>query len=136
MINQYNFQVGDVVYVPLYGIFRHYGVVVEAGNYIQEPIIRTVLRTESAPVNQTASQFANGQGILSVPYPSQRPRWEVVQSALGVLNFSYCPVTNNCENFYRRAHGLTDISIQATLGGLATIGILTYCGMTKKLPTI
>ncbi|GEM_PF-5396288 len=31
MINQYNFQVGDVVYVPLYGIFRHYGVVVEAG---------------------------------------------------------------------------------------------------------
>jgi hypothetical protein len=100
---------------------RHYGVVVHAG-FMQEPVIRTVLSSHKTPVNLSAAEFSGGKPIYIVSYPSQRNRWEVVQNALSVLSFDYCLLTNNCEHFYRRAHGLNPVSLQVLAVGAALIG--------------
>ncbi len=130
-LNQYNFQPGDVVHVPIIGPINHFGVIVHAG-YMQEPVIRTVLRSCTAPVNQCVSEFSEGRGISVLPYPNQLPRWEVVQNALNVTSFDYHLLLNNCEHFYRRAHGLSNISPQVLFGSVALIGCVALGAVTRN----
>lgn len=125
-------QQGDVVYVRLMGIGRHYGVVIHPATPFQQATIRTVLRGHRAPVDQNETEFSQGQKISILPYPSQLPRWMVVQNVLQVLAFEYCLFTNNCEHFYRRAHGLSNMSYQVMLGGVALIGCVAYSIAAKK----
>lgn len=132
MSNLYQFQPGDVVHVPIIGPIKHYGIVVHAG-YLQEPVIRTVLSSSATPVNQRAYDFSEGKIISALPYPNQLPRWKVVENALSVLSFDYHLLFNNCENFYRRAHGLSDISPQVVIGSLALVGCVAL-GIATKGP--
>lgn len=111
-LNSRELQLGDFVYIPSYRFFKHCGVVVQEGCSWSEPIIRTVLRSENTPINQTQSEFSNGEKISILLYPGQMPRWEVAKSALDVVDFDYDLVTNNCEHFCRRAHGQSDTSLQ------------------------
>jgi hypothetical protein len=113
------------------GLCRHYGVVVQAG-YMQEPVIRTVLSSRNTPVNLSASAFSEGKPIYVIPYPSQCNRWEVVQNALHVLSFDYCLLTNNCEHFYKKVHGLNPVSFQVLLAGAALIGYVVLSAATKN----
>lgn len=131
-LNQRNLQMGDVVYVLLMGLVRHYGIVVQAGSILQEPIIRTVLSANAAPINQSASVFSDGKEIYVIPYPSQLPRWQVAQNALGILSFNYHLLVNNCEHFFRRAHGLSDMSAQVLIGGLALAGCVVFSIVNKN----
>lgn len=123
MSSQYNLQVGDVVHVPLYGFLKHYGVVIHGGSPFHEPLIRTVLREKKEAVTQTQSEFSNGQKISIIPYPSQLPRWQVVDRALSITDFKYSLLNNNCEHFYRRVHGLSNCSPQVIMGGIALLGL-------------
>jgi hypothetical protein len=131
MSNLNRFQPGDVVHVPIIGPIKHYGIVVHAG-YGQPPVIRTVLSSSVAPVNQCAFDFSGGKIISALSYPGQLPRWKVVENALSVLSFDYHLLFNNCENFYRRAHGLSDISPQAVIGSLALAGCVAWSLATKS----
>ena len=129
--NWRNFQLGDVVYTPLMKFGRHYGVVIQTG-FMQEPIIRTVLSSHNAPVNLSATAFSEGKPIYAIPYPSQQSRWEVVQNVLRVLSFDYCLLTNNCEHFYRKAHGLSPVSLQVLAAGAALIGCVAWSVATRS----
>lgn len=131
-INQSNLQQGDVVYVPLMGIGRHYGVVIHPATPFQQATIRTVLRGHRAPVDQNETEFSQGQKISILPYPSQLPRWMVVQNVQQVLAFEYCLFTNNCEHFYRRAHRLSNVSYQVMLSAATLIGCVAYSFATKR----
>lgn len=114
-LNYKNVQIGDVVYVLLYGIFRHYGVVVREAGFNSEPIIRTILRSEATPVDQIISEFAGEKLVTMITYPSETPRWVAAQNALNVKSFKYDLLSNNCEHFYRRIHGLSDVSSQVII---------------------
>jgi len=131
-INKNNLKQGDVIHVPLLGIARHYGIVIQSETMYQEAIIRTVLWRHSQPVNQTLSQFSQGKSVSVVPYQSQYPRWMSAQNALNVSSFAYNVVTNNCENFCRRAWGLSDVSHQVLFVGIGLLCGLLYLTATKK----
>lgn len=133
-INRNNLQQGDIVHVPLVGFAKHYGVVIQSGTLFQEAIIRTVLWKHSSPVDQTESQFSQGAKISVIPYQSELPRYVVAQNAMNVRSFKYNLLTNNCENFYRRAWGLGDVSYQVLFSGLALAGCLAFTLKTKRLP--
>lgn len=131
-INKCNLRQGDVIHVPLMGLGRHYGVVVQPETPYQEAIIRTVLWKHSAPINQMLSEFSQGKTVSILPYQSQFSRWVVTQNALNVAFFKYNLVTNNCENFYRRAWGMSDVSHQALFAGFALVGCIAYLVAAKK----
>lgn len=113
-------KLGDIVYTPLYGIWRHYGIIINAcpfGNHT----VRTVHRDLDTPLNQSYDEFSNGQRVYRVPYSSNAKREEAVRNALSESDFDYHLLFNNCENFVRRAHGLKNVSLQVVSG----IGILS-----------
>ncbi len=113
-------RLGEVVYVWwLPGLIRHYGVVVwEACLLGEEPIIRTVYPGGKAPVNETLSQFRKGRNAYKRSYPSNLNGWEVAQNALFITDFEYDLFKLNCEHFYKRAHGLPEISEQVIVGAI------------------
>lgn len=124
---------GDVIYTPLYGVWRHYGIVVEeckAGNHT----VRTVHRNVSAPIEQPFDEFAAGKRVYR---QSKAPgTTESAQNAQQETEFRYNLFLNNCENFVRRAEGKRDISLQviAGIGTLAaTIGLAI---IRRRLPRI
>lgn len=124
---------GDVIYTPLYGIWRHYGIVVgecEAGNHT----IRTVHRDVPAPIEQPLDEFAAGKRIYRQTKTTGSS--QSAQKAQEETQFRYNLFLNNCENFVRRAEGKKDVSLQviAGLGTLAaTIGLAI---IRKRLPRI
>lgn len=125
-------QLGDIVFIPLFSFFRHYGVVIQEASTWCEPIIRTVSYSQNAPFNHTQSEFSGEVKISILPYPSQTPRWKVAQNALETETFEYGLLANNCENFCRRVHGLNDISIQVIAGGLLLIASFAVMLIAKK----
>lgn len=133
-INKHSLQLGDIVHVPLVGFAKHYGVVIQSETLFQEAIIRTVLRKHSSPVDQTESQFSQGAKISVLPYQSELSRYVVAQNAMNIRSFKYNLLTNNCEHFYRRAWGLSDVSYQVLFGGLVFAGCLAFTLKTKRLP--
>lgn len=129
-----NLQLGDVVYTPLYRIMRHYGVVIkecDQGNHI----IRSVHRRSTEPVDLAFDDFANGRRVYMIPYPSKLPREEVVRNALDETRFDYNLFVNNCENFYRRAHGLPDISAQVVTGFTVVAGTIAFRLLKRRFPS-
>ncbi len=124
---------GDVIYTPLYGVWRHYGIVIEEcakGNHT----VRTVHRDREAPLEQTLEEFSSGKRIYRQRHKTGRP--ESAQRARQEERFSYNLFLNNCENFVRRAEGKKDVSLQVVVGLgtlAATIGLAI---IRKRLPRI
>lgn len=133
-INKYYLQQGDVVRVRLWGAWWHYGVVIQATTPFSDAIIRTVRWQHSAPINQTERDFAQGAEVSILPYKSELSRCEVVRNALNIRSFNYNLFTNNCDNFYRCAWGLSNLSPQVLLSGLALVGCLAIAAKTKRFP--
>ena len=128
-------KLGDIIYVPLYGIWRHYGIIVNEcplGNHT----IRTVHREAETPLNQSYNEFANGQRVYRVPYPSSASREQAVRKALSENEFDYHLLFNNCENFVRRAHGLKNVSLQVLAGSGLVSATIILALLRKRFPSI
>lgn len=127
-LNNTTLQLGDVVYIYIYCVYKHYGIVVREAGFDGNATVRTVLCTENKPINQSISEFSNGKHIHVTSYKSDVPRWVAVQNALDVTNFKYNVLKNNCEHFYRRVHELADISPQvlATTAALCIGTVLFF----------
>lgn len=126
-------QAGDIIYTPLYGIWRHYGIVVDEcaeGNHT----VRTVHRDVSVPIEQTLDEFAAGKRVYRQAKAPGKPH--SAQKAQEEREFRYNLFFNNCENFVRRAEGKKDVSLQAVTG-LATLGAgIALAILRKRLPRI
>jgi len=127
-------KLGDTVYRPLFRLVRprHYGVVIQEETIFSEAIIRTVWFSMLKPINQTQSEFADNKTISILPYPSELSRWQVAKNAINVTEFKYDLLNNNCDNFYRRAHGLADFSPQAVVGGIIAVGLFLWMSKGKN----
>ncbi|MCB1839493.1 MAG: hypothetical protein KDI61_04425 [Alphaproteobacteria bacterium] len=126
---------GDIIYTPLLGVWRHYGIVINEcpfGNHT----IRTVLRESFSPVNQSYDQFSAGQRVYILPYPSDAAREEVARKALSEKEFDYNLLFNNCENFVRRAHGLNNVSLQVLTGAGLLSATIILAILRRRFPSI
>ncbi len=126
-----NLKLGDVVWISLWGFWKHYGIVVQEGDLFQEPVIRTVDWNNQKPINQTLFEFCNGSEYQKIDYPSRLSGALVVQNAINIKEFDYSLLTNNCENFWRQAHGLSNISTQVLVS--VTVASLALMLVTKKI---
>ena len=127
-------KLGDIIYTPLYGVLRHYGIIVNEcpfGNHT----VRTVHREVEAPLNQSYDEFANGQKVYRISYPSKAQREEAVRTALSEEDFDYHLLFNNCENFVRRAHGLKNVSLQVLAGTGLVSATLILALLRKRFPS-
>jgi hypothetical protein len=128
-------KLGDVIYVPLFGIWRHYGIIVNEcpfGNHT----VRTVHRNTETPLNQSYDEFANGEKVYRISYPSNKQREEAVRKAVSENEFDYHLLFNNCENFVRRAHGLKNVSLQVLAGTGLVSATLILALLRKRFPSI
>ena len=126
-------KVGDVIYTPLYGIWRHYGIVTKE-NQTGDHTVRTVHKSVLAPIDQTLEKFSDGKRIYrETTHPSDP---EAAQRAYEETEFSYNLFLNNCENFVRRAQGKKNVSMQV-LAGLGTVGLTVALAIIRRrLPRI
>ena len=63
--NPCELQLGDVIYTPLYGIWRHYGIITEkcsSGEYT----VRSVHLMITQPVDLALSRFSAGNEIYKI----------------------------------------------------------------------
>lgn len=123
-------KLGDIVYIYIYGVVKHFGVVIAEGSFLSDPIIRTVHAGKTQPLNQAFSDFSEGKKVFVAQHSSNLSGYQIVQRVLSTTDFSYNLITNNCEHFYRQACGLMNVSIQVIIGGV--VATLALTSITKR----
>ncbi len=129
-VKAHKVELGDILYTPLYGVWRHYGIVVRhcpEGDHI----VRSVNRNSKVPVDLLFSDFSAGKNVFLIPYPDKVSRQEAVANAMETLHFDYNLFINNCEHFIRKSHGMSPVSYQV-VAGLALIAGSVALGLIRR----
>jgi len=90
---------GDIVFIYVWGVIRHWGIVTSAGTVISNS------GRHGGVIEQSFEDFSCGQVPERVGYLGSLSPWDVEQRARSMLGVRYSAVTRNCEHFAYWAHG-------------------------------
>lgn len=129
-------QPGDLISVPIFPIFQHYGIVCDS-NKAGEPVVVTVKSGKKTPILQTVQEFSEGKEISVCPSSCAISPYAITQKTMSRLNqpFHYNLFTNNCEHFCKEILGLPRKSDQVTRSICTIMGLVVVFWVLGKAKT-
>lgn len=118
----HNLTPGDIIEVPIYGFYKHYGVVTHAG------IIINASKKCGKVLEETLADFCESSQWRKSQISSNLSPDEIIMRAKGKIGQTYCLLSQNCEHFVRYALGLSVESVQVKI----TLGLIGICLILKK----
>ena len=115
---------GSVVWVPIYLIYRHRGIVSDRWLGGMPMVICNDSRF--GVIEQTWDQFREGKQVQVEGYPGQLPYYEVLRRARSRIGSPYHVTEFNCDHLVNEAHGLPleSSQLKVTLSIAAAAGLL------------
>ena len=115
---------GTVVWVPVYLVYRHRGIVSDRWEDGKPMVICNA--AGFGVLEQTWDQFGKSKQIQVEGYPGQLPHYEVLRRARSHIGSVYHLTEFNCDHLVNEAHGLPceSVQVKATLSIAAVAGLL------------
>lgn len=116
MINEDEFQPGDIVSVRFAGVMRHYGVVTFGGR------ILTNNGERGGVISQSFDAFSQGRDVMRHPRKEGDCEYLMHHRAHRRLGHDYDLTGSNCVHFVRNVRGRKPTTTQYARGALMALG--------------
>lgn len=119
---------GTVVSIPVFGLYRHKGIVSDKW-HCGKPMIISNSRRFGGVAEEPWDVFAQGRPVTIERLPSAMPLHQVVARARSLVGAKYNLFDWNCEHLVTYAYGLKPHSQQVTM----TLAVAALCGVMASI---